>query len=348
MVVWSHAFALYFGTERSEPIAMALNGRTNAGELAVRLFFVISGYLIVRSALSSASVADFLSKRIRRVYPGFLASTAICTFVVVPLFATSGFALITPAAVWNWAWRGLLLQEVIPGADAFSGNPLQAVNGALWSVRYEFWFYLCVAAMSFARLLPRKELILGLLAISIAAKAGLDLMERKPGGGALEVVIGWPYAWFTMGPYFLAGMAAHFYGPLLRRSRALLLVMLVALLGAAQFDGSARIIFDMLCPFVLTYALFQAAYPGSERLAGIRRLGDVSYGIYLYGFPIQQMILATFHPSFAIYVIGCLACSMVAGWLSWNLVESRFIRRGSAPSRVTVARPLGMYPAMES
>ncbi|MFT3965194.1 MAG: acyltransferase [Sphingobium sp.] len=325
-VVWSHCFALYYGSEASEPLSLLLNGHLNAGEMGVRVFFVISGFLITQSLLHSRSMRDYLAKRVRRVYPGFLAATAVCTFLIVPAFATEGWRLVTPGAVLDWLWRGLTLQELIPPADAFRGNPAQTVNGALWSIRYEFWFYIVLALLGAAGLLARPRWTAALLLGAIACKAGLDLTGRKPGGGALEILIGWPYVWFTMGPYFLAGCAAYFHGRSVPRRAWLPPVLFVALVLSARM-GASPILFDMLCPPVLAYALFYIAFAPRRRLPDAARHDDMSYGAYLYGFPVQQMVKALFDLAFPAYVLACLSLSLLAGFLSWHLVEKRFLRR---------------------
>lgn len=347
MVVWSHCFALYYGTEAFEPVSLLLNGQYNAGEIGVRVFFIVSGFLITQSFLNSRTTGRYLAKRVRRVYPGFLVATAICTFIVVPSFATDGWRLIMPGAVFDWLWRGLTLQELIPPADAFRTNPIQAVNGALWSIRYEFWFYLCLAALGVGKLLTRHRLMLLILLGAIAIKCWLEMTGRKPGGGAFEVLIGWPYIWFSMAPFFLVGCVTFLYGPQLQRSPSMLAGLLLAMLASAHLLGASRILFDMLCPFALAYALFYIAFAPVMRWPGTDRLGDASYGTYLYGFPIQQMVKATFSLSFPAYILTCLALSLIAGFLSWHLIEKWFLShkaqaRSSQESTPSSQRVAGM------
>ncbi|MET0370126.1 MAG: acyltransferase [Sphingobium sp.] len=343
LVVWSHCFALYYGSEASEPISRLLGGHYNAGEIGVRIFFIVSGFLITQSFLASATTRSYLMKRVRRVYPGFLVATAICTFLVVPAFATQGWGLVTPAALFDWLWRGLTLQEVIPPADAFRANPVQAVNGALWSIRYEFWFYLGLAALGVSGLLTRRRAMLLILLGALVIKAWLELTGRKPGGGALEILIGWPYVWFSMAPFFLVGSVAFLYGRQIPRSRALGFGLGLALLASAHLLPT-RILFDLLCPLTLAYGLFALAFAAPLPWSGPAQLGDASYGTYLYGFPIQQMVKAAFDLSFPAYVATCLALSLIAGVLSWHLVEKWFLRPKTV-SRPSPAPVLPVQPA---
>lgn len=341
-VVWSHCFAIYFGTEENEPISRLLNGHFNAGNIGVRVFFIISGYLITRSYLHSRGNADYLLKRVRRIYPGFLVATAICTFVVVPLFATAGWALVTPAAIMGWFVRAITLYQEIPSADAFGGKN---VNGALWSIRFEFWCYIGVAALGMLRLLDKRRLVLMALCGVILVKCWLDLTGRRPGGGLIELIFGWPYIWFSIAPYFLVGMVAFLYGPRIPRKPALLAGLAAILLASAYVPGQASVLFDLVAPFVFAYIVFYLAFSSRFHLSGVTRFGDLSYGVYLYGFPVQLMVKAELDLSFPAYMAACMALSVGAGMLSWNVVEKWFLRKSKPRSSATTgAVPSAMQP----
>lgn len=341
-VIWSHCFALYLGSEDTEPVSVLFAGFCNAGNLGVRVFFIISGFLIAQSYLARRSDADFFRRRIRRIYPGFIVATALCWFVVVPIYASAGWSLITPRLVLDWAWHALTLQGTIPGADAFAGNPSQAVNGALWSIRYEAWCYVGLAALGMAGVLRRPHLVLALMLAVMAGKALLDLTGKQPGGGVIEAVFGWPYAWFSLAPCFLAGVLVRLYGTAVPRSGALLAAAVVALVAAAQLGAGSRIVFDLVFPVSVAYVTFHLAFSAAS-IPDAARFGDFSYGAYLYGFPIQQMVRASVPLPFAAYVAACLVLSLLAGVASWHLVEKRFT--GKPRVRAWRTRAPAMQPA---
>ena len=87
LVVWSHSFALFLGSEDNEPISLLMNGAYNAGNIGVLVFFVISGFLITHSFQNSKSLREYMVRRVRRIHPGFIVATTICAFVVVPLYS---------------------------------------------------------------------------------------------------------------------------------------------------------------------------------------------------------------------------------------------------------------------
>jgi len=340
LVVWSHCFAIYFGDEGSEPISVLLNGRYNAGNIAVRVFFVISGLLIARSFELSGSVGSYFRKRISRIYPGFLVAVTICSFIVVPLF--SSWWRVSAFEFVKWAALNLALQGAMLPSNAFAGNPISAINGALWSISFEFWCYIGVAVAGVLGMLRRRWLMLGALVAFMVGKAWLDATGRKPGGGLIEAVFGWPYLWFSMAPCFLAGILGHQHADRIPRSRVAAVALLLATIAAAHLCGSSRVIFDLVFVPGLAYVVFFVAFsPLSFSDLGAR--GDFSYGTYLYGFPIQQMIKSSLVIPFVVYVPLCTLLALLAGVLSWFVVERHFTHpksQRSVPHKAGTCRHL--------
>lgn len=317
LVIWSHCFAIFYGTEDFEPISLLLNGHYNAGNVAVRVFFIVSGFLIAQSFERSSSAYSYMKKRVARIYPGYLVATGICAFVIAPAFAST--IDLSANQVLKTLGLNLLLQGHMPPSDAFSTHPVHAINGALWSIPFEFWCYIGVVAVGIVGVLRCRLLILLSALAMMAVKGWLDLHGLKPGGGIVGLIVGWPYLWFSIGPCFLMGVLVYQYQKILRRSATLLLSLIAALLVAAH---SSKIACDFLFPIATAYATFFIAFSRSK-IPDAARYGDFSYGTYLYGFPIQQMLLAMGLP-FVVYVPVSLALGLVAGVLSWHVVEKHF------------------------
>ena len=324
LVVWSHSFALYLGTEDHEPISLLLNGKYNAGNIGVRVFFAISGLLIVSSFERTRSILTYFGKRILRIYPGYLVAVAFCAFIVVPVFSSNGGNVLTPSIAIEWVWQNLLLRNFIPASDAFSQNPSNAVNGALWSIAYEFWCYIGVAVLGAVGILRRPWTIILLLISIMLIKAGLDVTGRKPGLGILGEIIGWPYLWTSMAPSFLIGVVALKFGHLIPRSRWILAALIFSTVVIAHITED-RVAFDLLFIPTLGYSVFYAAFSDAI-IPDAAAFGDFSFGTYLYGFPIQQMIKSAFPITFSAYIALCLVLSLIAGVVSWFAVERRFVQ----------------------
>lgn len=332
LVIWSHAFALYFGSEDTEPVSLLLNGTYNAGNVAVRVFFIISGFLITISFLHSSSMLRYMRKRVERIYPGFIVAVMVCAFVVVPFFSTH--ADLSPTSIWGTIWHALILQGAMPASDVFASNPVDAVNGALWSIPFEFWCYIAIAGLGALNLIGNRLFLLVSMLLIMAGKAVLDFYGVKPGIPIINEIIGWPYLWFSVAPCFLAGALAYMYREKLPRSRVLAGALLVAFIVSAYVSS---LLCDALFPIVAAYLTFYVAFSRRE-LPNAAVHGDFSYGTYLYGFPIEQMLVGASLP-FAIYVPTAMGLSLVAGVASFFLVEDRF-KSGKRAAARPVEQPV--------
>lgn len=334
LVVFSHSYALRFGNEAGEPMSIATNGYYNSGNIGVWVFFIISGFLIAHSFERSASTGDYLAKRVRRIYPAYLVATSLCAFVVTPLFAGPGFDL-SLTEVADTVGANLLLANRFPLPDLFAANPVHAVNGALWSIKFEFLCYLGVIALGVLAPAVRRRAVPLLYLVVVVTWCWLDLSGRRPGGPALvSAVIGWPYTWFRVLPNFLAGMIVYLHRDRLPRSMPLLLVGLAASLAAFHLGGHhpAGIIgAHLVAPPALAYLVFWFAFHPRIALSGTARFGDFSYGTYLYAYVIQQMLVAELELPFAVFILLSMLLALLAGIASWWLVERHFLRHGARP-----------------
>jgi peptidoglycan/LPS O-acetylase OafA/YrhL len=324
MVVWSHSFALCLGSESTEPISVMLAGSYNAGNLGVMAFFVISGFLVTRSFCNSKSLTSYMAKRVRRIYPGYLVATSICTFVVIPAY--SYVMDLSVGEIVRTIGANLLLQGHFPPSNAFNANSYSAVNGSLWSIPYEFWCYIGVATLGIAGLLKRRLLIAVVATTVLLGRVCQDLVDHPLHGGSLGQVVGDFFIWSAILPSFLLGMAAFAWQNSVPRNRWLLGSLAAAAVIAAHWSIHAA---HLVVPVALAYGVFYVAFSKAVNLYNAARWGDFSYGTYLYAFPIQQMVVASFGSriSFTLYVILSMCLAVSAGALSWHLVERWFLRR---------------------
>jgi peptidoglycan/LPS O-acetylase OafA/YrhL len=338
LVVWSHSFALFLPTgEATEPISIITNGHYNAGNIAVMVFFAISGFLICESYLKTGNFFKFLLRRTRRIYPGFMAATTIGAFVIVPLFSTVYLLSLTEAA--KTIGLNLLLKGYVPPSTVFARNYSQAVNGSLWSIPYEFWCYIWIAVLGFFSLLRSRGLVVSLIIASIVTRAALDLLDKKPALGMVLEIFGWPYVWVLILPCFLIGAAAFLFKELLPRSKPVLVGLITIFLAACYAPVGhkwQKILAEAAFPAAMSYTVFYFSFSDTIRLRRVASYGDFSYGTYLFAFPIQQMLVSSFLLPFPVFVGASLLLSLLAGFLSWNLVEKWFLSRRNHPQRITM------------
>ena len=332
LVIFSHSFGLVYGVDDSEPIAVATGGQLNGGALAVDCFFILSGFLITRSWLSSRSVGDYLSRRALRIYPGFVGAILFSGLIAAPLLAESS------RAYWEaFSWRDFLLQ----GANlqlAIPKLPI-SVNASLWTIRYEFVCYLAVIGFAVCGAFRHRSLLLLALLLCETLYAGRILLGWKVPGGSLGWLIGYTAHWPRFMSNFLAGAAFYCYRDRVVLSQRLVLAALAILLFFGVVATSPGLL-PLLVPVLGGYVLFRAAYAPMGRVRHFARRGDFSYGIYLYAFPIQHLLVEAsgrrLHPV-GLFVLAWGVTLGVAA-LSWRFVEAPFLRlKRSTSSREACA-----------
>lgn len=325
LVVWSHSFALWSNSESSEWLSVLMAGQYNSGHVAVLGFFAISGFLITASWQKRKSALQFLKSRVTRIHPGYLVAITLCSLVVVPWYSDRSFGTISPREVGGLL-SNLLLENFIIPSNAFGGGP---VNGSLWSIRYEFWCYLGVMALGLMGSMRWRVMYPAVAIAVIAVRIFLDLTGRHPNSGILSPFIGYAYLWFDVLPPFMLGGCAYLYRDRIPRSGAALSVMLALVVAAAHLpidqvyrDSLTHTVFPPAFCYALFYVAFDARIPKFET----SKFGDMSYGTYLYAFPIQQMLATSLRGkiSFAAYIALAIMFSLAAGWASWHVIEKRF------------------------
>lgn len=328
VVVWSHSFAIHRGSEATEPVSLLLGGVYNAGNIGVLAFFTISGFLITLSFERSSSAWSFMRRRVARIYPGYIVAALVCSLLIVPAYSSRPFGQLAGHEIAG-LFSNLLLQNYFLPSDAFGG---QAVNGSMWSIPYEFWCYIGVLGLGLTGLIRRRSAALLIALAVMAVRVWLDMTGRHP-ASIFAPIIGPAYIWFIVLPSFMLGAAIYQYRASLPRSAGIALGLIVATIASAHlpFADPARIcVTRLLLPPTLAYLIFLLAFSDRLRVHNAARFGDFSYGTYLYAFPIQRMLQASLGDRLSLpgFVVASLVLSLLAGVLSWTLVEHWFLPRG--------------------
>ncbi len=324
LVVFSHSYPLGEGHELREPLRK-LTGQTTLGGLSVYCFFIISGFLIAASWERRKTVGQFLKKRVLRIYPGFIIANAVGVFLVAPMAADSaiGNALVS---LQQFAWDCMRLQGIQLPDTLFPQNHLHAVNGSIWSIAYEFWCYIGVIILGLVPLFHRRSFVLGLFVASLAVAFIFPTYHLEWfGGGILGRIFGYPFFWAMLLPNYLAGVVAWRYRDKLVVSDRVAMMSAIALAVSIPVANSWSVMFPVCGAYLVLWAAFHPLF----RLHGFSKYGDFSYGMYLYAFPIQQLLVMHNSGSMNPYALFALAwpLSILAGMLSWYVVERPFLRR---------------------
>ncbi len=336
LVIYSHSYPL-LGYEHKEPLAVLAGQQTTFGELAVTAFFAISGFLITRSWDGSRSLQSYLKKRVCRIYPGFLVASLLCLFIVGPVGAAHRVDYWRAVHPLSFAGKLLLLQPPFP--RTFESLAINHVNGSLWSIPWEFYCYLSIPVAALLGCTRKRGWLLALFTVAMV------LLIVK-----IQFVPGLPFPG-KIATAFMSGQVFYLYSDKIQYKRVFLIVSLVLLLFAAV--ASHLQLFHIFLRIFGSYVLFYIAFVPSRTLAFAKSLtkgNDLSYGVYLYGWPVQQLILQAYPRNLAplsLFVLAMLG-STVLGGLSWFLVERRFLARRAERkvAEAEIARPApASFPA---
>lgn len=319
MVIYGHSYALAANPAGAQDVVARLLPGFYAGNLAVYVFFAISGYLVTGSLLRDDSVLRYVRNRLLRVYPAYFVCLIVSVGVIGAAFTTLPLAeyLMHPQT------RSYLLQNLQPVTLAwtlpgvFADNPrTDVVNGTLWSLSLELRWYVYLGVLAALTLVRRRW------AFTTVA-GGLVLF------GAWEWWIGKPdtseYRALSQ-TFLIAALAAHW-----RERIALSGWLLAPLLAAIALAGDARASGPLVVAAVI-YATWWIAY----RLPAPRWPGghDLSYGLFLYGFPVQQSLMALWPQITPLALLAAalpLAAMLAAA--SWFAVERPALRWKATPRR---------------
>jgi len=325
LVIFSHSYPLLRGSNATEPLSMLTHGQVNFGNISVWAFFAISGFLITQSWQRSPRILKFLKRRICRIYPAFMVTAILSAIIVVPMAAERATYYRTPPVGFM---LDTLRLRVFDSAPVFVHNPFpMSLNGSLWSVQYEFWCYLGIAALGLMGLLRRRTVIVVIFALTMGVHLIMDVTGWAPAGNMLGQIFGYPPIWFTVLPFYLAGALFYLYGGQSILNKRWAMAAAIALVTSNYIPHG----FVITAPICGSYLLMALAYWPALHPFNLGRYGDFSYGIYLYAFPVQQLLVQHV-PGQTTPVrlfLEAAPISILLGALSWFLVERNFLGRRS-------------------
>ena len=317
-VIFSHSYAaLNFNHSygpmdpMNEPMMRILRFGASAGDIAVFSFFFISGYLILKSALHRTDPPTFLSSRVLRIFPGLCVSILLSAFVIGPIFTTLPVSeYFRTTQTYHYLLTCFLNHGAglgLPGL--FKQNAIAEVNIPIWTLSSEWSMYMLtlLACLAF-----RWKTVTSKLSLSSWIALGVALLLTLQ---MLPLPLKFGYKWML---FFIVGSSVYLLRDYVLLSFSVALPAFLIDLALIRF---VPILGKSAFPFALCYLILVLGFHPALHANWFHRFGDFSYGIYIFGWPIQQILAPHFtvplHLSLASYpIILCVAM------LSWYFVES--------------------------
>jgi peptidoglycan/LPS O-acetylase OafA/YrhL len=328
LVLLSHAPQIADGNTSRELLSRLTHQDMTLGALGVDGFFLLSGYLIVESWRRNPEFLNFLRKRMLRMLPGYLVAVALSVLAV-------GWLAPGAPQFFRHLGRPLVDSVLVLSAPStppvFPGDFYPLANGSLWTVAFEFRCYLLVALWGICGLFRRTAVwplfTLVLLAFWLSQWPASHIHL----GRTLVALLGDPEQTVRLTAIF--GIGGSFN--LLRKRIGF----------RTEFDAIAMTV--LVCAVLLRtprlevfvalfggYLLFSFGRRTMPWLNWMRRVPDISYGIYLYGWPVECLWVWYRHGSPWVAFAGSAVLAFGLGWLSWHFVERPMLllkRRATAP-----------------
>lgn len=305
-VMFSHSWPMVLGPTAVEPLHRETG--YNLGILAVFVFFAISGFFITKSFCNRDSLVHFLIARISRLYPALFVALLLTVLFLGFLSSLSPGSFFSRAHTWTYVLANLSLrfaQADLPGV--FTNNPYgNGVNGSLWTLFYEVACYGMVVAVGLLGMLRSR-----FFGIFFAFFAALQLYIHW---GLSEEVRN---NFIRLSLPFAVGMACYVWRSFVPLSR----IVGVVLIGFTALVSETWA-YQLLFPIAIAYVSLLVGFADIPLLRKYNAVGDYSYGIYIYAFPVQQAtvcILGAITPWLLISI--AFPITLILAIFSWAFIE---------------------------
>lgn len=276
LVIICHSFPICYGKSSADALSNMTQELLNLGGVAVGFFFLIGGYLIAGSAERKQRAVPFFKARIKRLFPSLIVVIVLSTFVLGPMLSKVSLKeYFTSGTTYRYLINMILIpQHFLPGV--FESNVYKGVvNGPLWTLPIEFVCYIgCFIMYKMGLFQKKKILFLIPVVVVLEIISSIALADRPS------------YVWIIR-PIFLffTGIVFYVYRESLILKHQYTVLFLLAFIGLCIVKQST---IAML--FCFPYICFDLAFGWKGKLTTWRKKHEISYGMYLWGWPVQQFL----------------------------------------------------------
>ncbi|VDZ84305.1 acyltransferase [Kluyvera intermedia] len=308
MVIFGHSFALTLNPNAQEPFSYFFNF-TYSGSIAVKIFFFISGLLVTNSMMRSNDILTFVSARFFRIYPAFAATIIITGLVIGPVVYSGTLEQYYDSGSYvNYIVNSLHFNTQYFIDGVFTGNKDGgSINGSLWTIAIEVSAYLLVLSAyiftGFKNKIILNTLCILTIVIPLTSIDGLNFIAERTSEAFLLP------SCFALGSLYAIN----------KNNIHADLKIPIAFFIIYKVSYSPLMSYFAFYAGVCTLALWLSTTRIAKMIT-IRK--DISYGIYLWGFPIQQSLSYFYGLSTIQLIIFSSILSIIAGYVSFVFIES--------------------------
>ncbi|MEI6751592.1 MAG: acyltransferase [Paludibacter sp.] len=293
--------------------------------ISVTAFFCISGFLISQSYLKSKSLKSYFQKRAARLLPAYILVILLSGLFLSFVSRYSFMEYFTHPQLLKFFCSNFsflnFIQPCLPGVFLEEGINCD-VNGALWTLKVEISFYLSIPIILYIIEKTKRKYILLIILylLSVIFKNSFELLYLHTHNSSYNIIARQLPGFLS---YFVSGIGIYYYFNFFSKNKIWFIVLgLVILLIEKKLE------FEILTPFALAAVVFTIAF-SFKSLNSFGKYGDVSYGIYIFHYPIIKTVKSlgffeNYNP--VIVSIFLIFIILLTGFISWHFVEKRFIK----------------------
>ena len=301
-----------------EPLMNFSGQRLDFSFIGLSIFFSVSGYLVAKSATNSGSFKNYIWKRFLRIQPLLIVVCFLSVFVVGPLFTSLSFSAYFGSAETYSYLRNIMpvfgIQFFLPGV--FLNNPAESgVNGSLWTLVTEERLYIILSLLFLFRLKGKLILLLSILLLNGIYLLHYLVFHQQFIPYLTGAQVFYAIIFLNASCFYLLRIKFERYS----RSVPFILILFGVIIISffAEFSQPVQVI---LIPMLV---ICIAHLKGITNRAGV--YGDFTYGIYIFSFPVQQMLIAKHAVNNNPLNLFLLTMAIVvpAAFVSWHLLEKK-------------------------